>query len=86
MTAPIPAHLWRDCLAAELRTHARGHTQQSLADTLGLSQSTVGSWLRGHRNISHPQLLRLADALDFDPHRVLDAAEARARTILEEAA
>lgn len=54
----------------ELR-HARGLSQESLAELAGLDRTYVSSCERGHRNISLENIYRLAAALGVEPAELL---------------
>lgn len=75
----IPADTWREALARELRGHLGTRTHRDVAHHAGVNHQTIGSWFRGHRNLTHPQLIHLCSVLDVRHQDVLDAAEVRAR-------
>lgn len=50
---------------------ASGHTQQSLADVMGVEQPTVQRWESGKREPSLKQLVDLAEILGVEPGRLL---------------
>ena len=51
---------------------ARGYTQVELAAKMGITQAAVSNWLTGaSRKPNAPSLLRLAAALDANPHWVI---------------
>jgi transcriptional regulator with XRE-family HTH domain len=51
---------------------ARGYTQVELASKMGITQSAISNWLTGaSRKPNAPSLLRLAAALDANPHWVI---------------
>lgn len=66
----------------ELREENGFHSQQALADKLGLSQSTIGNWEAGRREPDHEMLRKLANlfhvTVDYlignvnDPFFILD--------------
>lgn len=50
----------------------RGYTQVELADKMNLTQASVSNWLTGNsRKPSAPSLLKLAAALDANPHWII---------------
>ena len=57
------------------RTEA-GFTQAALAARIGCAQSEVSRMERGQRPVTVERLLRLAEALDVEPARLLDTREA----------
>jgi transcriptional regulator with XRE-family HTH domain len=50
---------------------ARGWTLESLAEKSGMHWTYVGSVERGARNISLVNIIRLADALEVDPSKLV---------------
>jgi transcriptional regulator with XRE-family HTH domain len=57
-----------------------GLTQQQLARLLRKPQSFVSNYERGQRRIDVLELLRIMEALDGDPHRVLSDVQAMCET------
>lgn len=53
----------------------RGWTQQQLADASGLNRTYLGLVERGVKNISILSLAQIADALDVEPHKLLQALD-----------
>ena len=50
----------------------RGYTQVELAKKMGLTQASVSNWITGDsRKPSAPSLLKLAAALDANPHWII---------------
>jgi transcriptional regulator with XRE-family HTH domain len=50
----------------------RGYTQVELAHKMNLTQASVSNWLTGNsRKPSAPSLLKLAAALDANPHWII---------------
>lgn len=54
-----------------------GISQEALADRAGLHRTYVGGIERGERNVSFANLVRLADALEVGPARLLEQYERR---------
>jgi transcriptional regulator with XRE-family HTH domain len=59
--------------------HARGLTQEDLADELGFHRTYVGSLERGERNLSLKAVERLADSLRVNPLDLLKPPRGRRR-------
>lgn len=49
----------------------KGLTQAEVDDRLGLHQPFVSQYERGKHRLDIVELVRIAEVLDFDPHRVL---------------
>ena len=56
-------------------------TQQELAKRLDKPQSFVSNYERGQRRIDVLELLRIMDALDGDPYRVLSDVQSKSETV-----
>ena len=65
----------KDAMATNVRRarHARGFTQEELADRAGLSARYLGSVERGHVSASVTVLGKVADALRLDPCELIRA-------------
>lgn len=50
---------------------AKGFSQEAFADVCGLHRTYVGAIERAERNVSLDNILKLADALDIEPWRLL---------------
>ena len=50
-----------------------GLTQQQVADKLGRPQSFVAKYEGGERRLDVVEFLEIANLLDADPHRIIDA-------------
>ena len=53
--------------AYERKKHQSHITQESLANSLGVTQGVVGRWLNGHKRIPDDKLLRMSVTLEFNP-------------------
>jgi transcriptional regulator with XRE-family HTH domain len=67
-------HLFGDTVR-QLR-EARGWSQEELADRCQLHRTYIGGVERGERNIGLLNVLKIAQALDIAPSRLLDNYEA----------
>jgi transcriptional regulator with XRE-family HTH domain len=54
------------------RRNELGLSQESLADVAGLHWTFVGQVERGRRNLSLHNLLKLAEALEIDPGKLVE--------------
>lgn len=76
MTTRKPAVDMRDALAREVRSR-RAYLRMSQGELVaasGLSRSTITRIESGERDMSVPQLVAIAAALDIDPAALLTAA------------
>jgi transcriptional regulator with XRE-family HTH domain len=71
----------KDTVATNLRRlrHAKGWTQEDLAERVGLSARYIGQVERGQASMSVTVLGRLADALMLEPTELVRARGSRAR-------
>jgi transcriptional regulator with XRE-family HTH domain len=74
MAARSPQHAALGSAIRELR-RASGISQEVLAASCGLHRTYIGGIERGERNVSFANLLRIADALDVRPSRLLERYE-----------
>ena len=53
----------------------RGVTTQQLSERVGINKRTLENYRSGRRQMSLETGLRIADALNADPHELLDGEE-----------
>ncbi len=72
-----PLHKARRAFAANLRAarHAKGLSQEALAERAGVHRTYLGSVERGERNISIDNMERLAHALGVELRDLLKEAK-----------
>lgn len=76
MPAPASDALGEFGARVRERRNALGLSQEALADLAGLHWTFVGQVERGRRNLSLHNLLKLADALQIDPGRLVSGLKA----------
>jgi transcriptional regulator with XRE-family HTH domain len=63
----------------DLEVLAQGLTQQALGDLVGLSQTQIGSYLRGHKGMTVDEAGDICRALGLTLSEVIVSAEAESR-------
>ena len=79
MPAPVSDALGELGARIRERRSQLGLSQEALADLAGLHWTFVGQVERGRRNLSLHNLLKLADALQTDPGRLVEGLKAPER-------
>lgn len=76
MPAPASDALAQFGKRVRARRNELSLSQEALADRAGLHWTFVGQVERGRRNLSFHNLLKLADALEIDPGRLVEGLQA----------